>query len=348
MYRWLQRLLAGAPAHAHAHYPGDTMDETGLADEAPAGYPAQHGARGRPVPFDLADLGERAYNDWLFNCPGDGALEMSAAEAEALAAVEAIAGSSQSCASLVRRLPGLIPQILQSLRSDNFSGAQLSRTISTDVVLVAAVIRLANCALKGSGKQVSSVEHAVLMIGQEGLRHLITSVAFRPIIDMKSGHYTRTLAPRIWERSERCANANRVLAEDELVPPFDAFLAGLVQDVGMIVALRAIDRTLQGEHPLGSEMFCLQLARAARTLTCRIGAEWHFPEPVMQAIAEQGAMAAGATLSPLGRMVALSGHLGRVRMLADADALRYGELLDLSRLPQQAARCYEALAATPR
>lgn len=346
MYRWLQRLLAGAPAHAHGF--GEPMDDNHPPRHEPPPFTLPPALRGNPVPFDLADLGERAYNDWLFNCPCDGALEMSEAETAAIAAVEAIASSQQSCASLVRRLPGLIPQILQSLRSDHFSGAQLSRTISTDVVLVAAVIRLANCALKGSGKQVSSVEHAVLMIGQEGLRHLITSVAFKPIIDMKSGFYTRTLAPRIWERSERCANANRVLAEDALVPPFDAFLAGLVQDVGMIVALRAIDRALQGEHQLGSEMFCLRLARAARTLTCRIGAEWHLPEPVVQAIAEQGSMAAGVMLSPLGRMVALSGHLGRVRMLADASSLRYEELVDLSRLPPQAAQCYEALAAAPR
>ncbi|MCZ0292582.1 HDOD domain-containing protein, partial [Escherichia coli] len=92
--------------------------------------------------------------------------------------------------------------LLQSLRSDNFSGAQLSRTIESDVVLLAAVIRMANTAYIGTSTRVTSVEHAVLLIGQEGLRHLITSVAFRPIIDLNSGHYTHTLAPRIWDQSE--------------------------------------------------------------------------------------------------------------------------------------------------
>lgn len=338
MYKWLQRLVAGAPV-THGREDDAPHEFADLATP----HPALHEDTIAPVPFDLLDLGLREWHASLFDSQGDGSLEMNEAECEALRAVEAIA-SAQGCASLVRRLPGLVPQILQSLRSDNFSGAQLSRTISNDVVLVAEVTRLANCALKGTGKQVSSVEHAVLMIGQEGLRHLIMSVAFRPIIDMKSGHYTRKLAPRIWELGERCANANRRLAEDALVPPFDAFLAGLVQDVGMIVALRAIDRALGGERQLGSEMFCMQFARLARKLSCRISSEWHFPEAVVQALSEQESVFPRAAVSPLGRMVALSSHLGRVRMLAEGGATVPEDLLDLGRLPSAAAGCHEALA----
>jgi hypothetical protein len=43
----------------------------------------------------------------------------------------------------------------------------------------------------------------VIVIGQNGLRQLITSVAFRQIIDMNSCYYTRTLASRLWEHAER-------------------------------------------------------------------------------------------------------------------------------------------------
>ncbi|UUZ53587.1 HDOD domain-containing protein [Massilia sp. H-1] len=122
-------------------------------------------------------------------------------------------------------MPGLIPQLLQSLRSDNFSSVQLSRTISSDVVLVASVLRMANNARISTGSPITSVEHAIMLLGSEGLRHLITSVAFRPIIDLNSGHYTRALAPRIWDQSERCALANRMQAEEMGVDPFEAFLA---------------------------------------------------------------------------------------------------------------------------
>ncbi|HEU4373018.1 MAG TPA: HDOD domain-containing protein [Telluria sp.] len=299
------------------------------------------------VPFDQLDQVNGLYQRWLFDIEGEQEFDTSEPENQVLDALGAILNSQQSGAALVRRLPGMIPQLLQSLRSDGFSGAQLSRTISSDVVLVAAVIRLANSSLAGTGSSITSVEHAVMLIGQEGLRHLITSVAFRPIIDMHSGHFTRTLAPRIWDHSERCAVANRVLAEAMGIDPFEAFLAGLVQNVGLIVSLRIMDQMAKGDKHLGSEMFCARLIRDARVLTCSIGREWHFPASVTQAIAEQAGMKKGATVSPLGRLLTLTDYLGKVRILVDNDRAVADDPALFGRLPPNAAEAWHALAQAP-
>jgi HD-like signal output (HDOD) protein len=298
-----------------------------------------------PVSFEQLDQVNGLYNHWLFGTEGESDLETNQPESQVLDALGAILGSQQSGSALVRRMPGMIPQLLQSLRSDNFSGAQLSRTISGDVVLVAAVIRAANGSLTGTGTSITSVEHAVMLIGQEGLRQLITSVAFRPIIDMKSGHYTRTLAPRIWDHSERCAVANRSLAEAMGIDPFEAFLAGLVQNVGLIVALRIMDQAAKSEHDLGSEMFCAQLIRDARILTCSIGREWHFPDSVTMAIGEQAGMKKGATISPLGRLLTLTDYMGKVRILIENGRVSYGEPALFGGLPAAANDAYQALGA---
>jgi HD-like signal output (HDOD) protein len=201
--------------------------------------------------------------------------------------------------------------------------------------------------MKGSGKSIGSVEHAVIVIGAEGLRHLITSVAFRPIIDINSGHYTRLVAPRIWERSERCANANRELAAAMGVDPFEAFLAGLVQHVGLIVALRLMDQTARNDPSLGSEMFCARLMRIARALSLSIGREWDFPENVTRAIAEQGTQARDAVMSPLGRLMALSDYLSKVRLLVEAGRAAAGDPRLFAHLPPQAQALYEALEPVP-
>lgn len=336
MYHWLQRLFtgtapAGGPAPAVTPAPAP-------ATAPPAAAPAEAG-----VSFEQHDRVNGAFFNWLFEVEGEPRLDTNPLENQVLDALTAIIDSQQSGAALVRRMPGLIPQLLQSLRSDNFSGAQLSRTISGDVVLVAAVIRLANSSVKGSGTLITSVEHAVMLIGQEGLRHLITSVAFRPIIDMNSGHYTRTLAPRIWEQSERCAVANRLLAEQLGIDPFEAFLAGLVQHVGMIVTLRVMDQVAKGDKRLGSEMFCARLVRDARILTCNIGREWNFPESVTLAISEQSGMKKGAATSPLGRLMLLSGYLSKVRMLVEQGLLPEGDPALFAGLPAIAAKCYRSL-----
>jgi HD-like signal output (HDOD) protein len=214
------------------------------------------------------------------------------------------------------------------------------------VVLVAAVIRLANGCYQGTGNSITSVEHAVILIGQEGLRQLITTVAFRPIIDMNSGFYTRRLAPRLWEHSERCAMSARQLAGDMGVEPFDAFLAGLLHNVGLIVALRIMDQVARDEGKLGSEVFLARLAADARRLAGSIAREWHFPEPVAQALLEQGGLHKGAQMSPLGRLLKLTDYLGKVRLLVENGLLDESGPALFAGLPPNAAQCYSALAAS--
>lgn len=347
MYRWLQRLFSGPACDGEPQ--GDVAPAAPEAPVTPqpAPVPPAAPANRAAVSFDQLDQANGLYNRWLFDIEGDQQLDTSELENQVLDALGAILSSQQSGSALVRRLPGMIPQLLQSLRSDNFSGAQLSRTISNDVVLVAAVIRVANSSLTGTGSSISSVEHAVMLIGQEGLRHLITSVAFRPIIDMNSGHFTRTLAPRIWDHSERCAVANRALAEALGIDPFEAFLAGLVQNVGLIVSLRIMDQVAKGDKNFGSEMFCARLQRDARALTCSIGREWHFPENVIQAIAEQGGMKKGAVVSPLGRLLTLTDYLGKLRILVENERVVMDDPALFAGLPPASAGAWNSLAQIP-
>jgi HD-like signal output (HDOD) protein len=320
-----------------------TSSPVATPDPAAVRTPARPLPTTSGVSFEQLDRVNHQYYHWLFDMEGEAELDVSEVESQVLEALRTIISSQQSGTALVRRLPGLIPQLLQSLRSDNFSGAQLSRTISNDVVLVAAVISLANSSIVGTGTTITSVEHAVILIGQEGLRHLITSVAFRPIIDMNSGYFTRTLAPRIWDHSERCATANRALAEEMGIDPFEAFLAGLVQNVGLIVTLRIMDQQGKDERHMGSEMFCAQLLRDARTLSCSIGREWHFPDNVTLAISEQGGMKKGVKISPLGRLLTLTDYLDKVRVLVAQNRAAENDVGLLTGLPANAMLGYRSL-----
>jgi HD-like signal output (HDOD) protein len=348
MYQWVKRLFQAsepAPAAPGAAQASQAPSATAGASAASAAGRTAAPATAALLSFEQRDGVNGTYFSWLFENAEVSGLDTTPHENQVLDALSAILASQQSGAALVRRLPGLLPQLLQSLRSDNFSGAQLSRTISNDVVLVAAVIRMANTSFKGSGTTISSVEHAVMLIGQEGLRHLITSVAFRPIIDLNSGQYTRLLAPRIWDQSERCAVANRMLAEQMGIDPFEAFLAGLVQNVGLIVTLRIMDQMSKGEKELGSEMFCARLVRDARILTCSIGREWNFPENVVTAIGEQAGMRKGVPVSPLGQLLTQSDYLSKVRILVENARLGQDDPVLFKGLSAQAMACYRTLDA---
>jgi hypothetical protein len=159
MFRWLQSLFS-SPAEAQPQPAVEAVPSPPPAPAAPAPQPGTS-----PVSFEQLERIHGAWNAWLFD-RADGGLELSDAETRVLEALATIAGSQQSGAALVRRMPGLVPQLLQSLRSETFSGSALSRTIASDPVLVAAVVRLANSCYQGTGQSITSVEQAVILIGQ--------------------------------------------------------------------------------------------------------------------------------------------------------------------------------------
>ncbi|WP_051294049.1 HDOD domain-containing protein [Pseudoduganella violaceinigra] len=344
MYQWLKRLLAkpdnGPQAAAATAAPAPQRPSPPPAP-APVRSPALEGG----PDFEQKDLVNSAFQRWLFALPEREFLDATAPEGRVLHELILAAQSGHNAADMLRRMPGVIPQLLQSLRSENFAGADIARKISNDLVLVGSVLRLANAAIQNSGEPttIHSVEHAVIVVGQEGLRHLVTSVAFRPIIDLNSGHYTKLLAPRIWTQSEKSAVACRMLAPEFGVDPFEAFLAGLVFNSGLLTALRVMDSVNAGPGDLGSATFRARLASEAIGISAGISEAWSFPPAVTVAIREQASTRKGGIASPMGRVLAVGDYLAKVRMLQSNNALNDTEHNLFHDLPIGAMPCYAAI-----
>ncbi len=284
------------------------------------------------------------FSAWLFARSDYADLQTTRAEQAILTSFDDILAMPHAGAQLVRRMPGVIPQLLQSLRTNDFSGTDLARKISNDVVLVAEVIRLANSSVYAKEDPITSIEHAVMVLGQNGLRHLITSVAFRPIIDMKSGHFNRLVAPRIWEHSERCAVASRLLAQDAGLNGFDSFLAGLIQNVGLIVALRVMDQGADGNETIGSTAFCNALMPKARRLSSSIAGEWNFPVDVVRAIDEQSMVRRDLAMSPVGGILLMADYLSKLDLLV-RNGKQVPDASVMGDLSASELSCYAALEA---
>jgi HD-like signal output (HDOD) protein len=321
MVGWLTRLFSSQPANTKALEPELVEEEIEPAEPEPQ---VEESVASEPPPLSFRRISwmqndslNASLMSWLLEGYDQSNLFASPLEKKILEALDKLIRSNQVASDMVRRMPGVLPQLLQNLRTEDFSGAEMARTISNDVVLVAEVIRIANSALYRVSDKIDSIEHAILVLGHTGLKQLITSVAFKPIIDLKSGHYTRMIAPKIWEHSEKCAVANRILAEGEPVVAFEAFLAGLTQYVGLIVSLRVIDQLADSDQSIGSASFCSSLLEYGRKMSCSIGHEWNFPQSVVQAIGEQGNIKQHAPMSPLGLLLETGDYISKLKILAD-------------------------------
>ncbi|MBD8533109.1 MULTISPECIES: HDOD domain-containing protein [unclassified Massilia] len=292
---WLDKLLGGA--------------------QAPAPDPAPAGAGADAAAFDPAEL-DAAWYRWLASASPPRATQQI--EGRILDELARLAQSPVAGAALVPRVPEIIPQLMRTLRSDDMNAAELSRQLSADTVLVAEVYREANrpayLPRYHAGPPVDSIQGAIMLLGQNGMRMLLARVAFRPIVSMQNGRLARRVAPIIWRQSEKSALAASLLAPGLRANAFEAYLAGLMENVGLVVAMRVVDQACSDDALPWSDPFIAGLFAQARILSARIAALWDFPETVVEAIAGAGQPDA----PPLAQALALGDRLARLRMLVDA------------------------------
>ena len=254
--------------------------------------------------------------------------------------LDRLARSPGAGAHLVPRVPAIVPKLLRGLRDENMSGADLSRILSQDVVLVAEVIRAANSPLYRPAQPITTIEAAVMLLGQNGMRMVVARVAFRPVISSQAGKLARHAAPHVWRHAEKCAMAASLLAPRMGAHAFEAYLAGLMHNVGLIVALRLFDQLYPEAMLPKSEAFYAALASRVRTLSAHIAASWDFPDTVSAAIGVSGQPGAPA----LARTVALADRLASLRILADAGRVNPADPAVLAGLDEGMLACFEKLS----
>ena len=229
-----------------------------------------------------------------------------------------LAQSPVAGAALVPRVPEIIPQLMRTLHGEDMNAAELSRQLGGDRVLVAEVYREANrpayLPRYHSGPPINNMQSAIMLLGQNGMRMLLARVAFRPIVSMQSGRLVKRVAPIIWRQSEKSALGASLLAPGLRANAFDAYLAGLMENVGLVVAMRVVDQACGDEALPWSGPFIATLFEQARILSARIAALWEFPDTVVQAIGSAGQ----ADAPVLAQALALGDRLAKLRMLVDA------------------------------
>jgi HD-like signal output (HDOD) protein len=318
MKNWINRLRGGSD-----NAPVATAGQAAAADEGTA---------------DVAAEIEATYYRWLTAAHGYTApLET---EQRILDEVRQLAAQPGEAAGLVPRVPEAIPRLLASLNDEDASVGELARQVAQDVVLVAEVIREANSAYYRPIAPVKNVEAAIMMLGQNGLRMLLARIAFRPLINMQAGGFAREAAPRIWNQSVSCALAASLMAPGLSTGVFEAYLGGLMQNVGLVVAFRLADRVCGDGKVPGSSAFGAQLLAGSRQLSSAIAGHWNFPMEVAEAIAHAG----NPGPDHLAEALALGDRIAKLRMLVDADVLPEDDSLVTDGLDNFQRRCLGKLA----
>jgi HD-like signal output (HDOD) protein len=267
-----------------------------------------------PAP-DSAEIEDRFYR-LVLGMPESAVVEPLPSELAMLKRLHELCGADRFDIGSLPRLPAVLPQLLRLLKSDSADGTKLAQLIGRDPVLVGEVMRVTKSAHYRTLKPIVSLQHAVVLLGQEGLRQMVTQHVMKPILQAGAGMFGYAAGQRLWDHAERSAHASMFLARGQ-GDPFEAYLAGVVCNAGVGAMIRVLDREAPPTLGVFSRDFLASCAKIASHLTLRAAQHWELPSNVIQALRERMDVGDRPPVTALGKALVAGDQLAMIQLLAE-------------------------------
>lgn len=201
----------------------------------------------------------------------------------------------------VPRLPSVIPKLLKSLRDPSSSAKHYVSIINKDPVMSAAVLKLANSVyFNPIGKRIHDIEKAVVKLGIDGLRSVLSAAVMQPIIQKDSSYFSQS-GQKMWQHCLTCAVACEIIAEHRGIEKFKVYIMGLVHDIGMTTIFSELCKQFEKnneETKPGYNAFVPIMKILGPAVNYWIAKDWELPKDICTALAEQTNIHAGLKVSP--------------------------------------------------
>lgn len=151
---------------------------------------------------------------------------------------ESAVAAALSRLSQLAMLPEVAARVLKLADDPNVTMGKLADVISTSPELSARILRIVNSAFYGLPGEVRSIERATTLMGLNSVRNVTIAASLTRVFQGRP--LSPNFAPRdLWIHSLSVATATRLVAG--IVSPAvadEAFLAGLLHDIGLMVELQ--------------------------------------------------------------------------------------------------------------
>jgi len=249
-----------------------------------------------------------------------------------------------SKSAAVPSIPQVVTRFLEVIQDPNFDYDDVVKAIGADAGTVSEILRLANSALFGVSRKVTSLRQALTLLGPRRTRSLVLGRYLVEAVGGTGGEFVDR--NYFWRRSLAAAVIGARLADD-LCPRLrdEVFLSALLADVGVSILAEAMPHEYgpiaQAYAPHGGvispEAEQKAVGATHAEVSAMVLAEWSLPDPLCEAV----------RLSHDANVEAVSEgtHMARIINAADRVGRMLCEIPDVAKSAEECAAAMEFVGA---
>jgi len=183
----------------------------------------------------------------------------------------------------IATLPEIITKIIQLVEDPKSTARDLHQLIKHDPALSARILKVVNSAFYGLPGQIATVDRAIIMLGLSAVKNIAIAASITKLFrgSKLGGNFT---ARDLWVHSLAVGTACRMIVKKAAWQWYeDAFLAGLIHDLGLLVERQAFGERLTEVIALAEagKQFCQAEVETIGVTHQQLGqaltAKWKFP-----------------------------------------------------------------------
>ena len=188
-------------------------------------------------------------------------------------------------------LPSTVAEVMRVVSNPESSARDLTQAILPDQSMCVAILKIANSALYGRPKKVSSIETAIMVLGFNEVQNIVLS---KSVIAGFSGIFKRNddIIDKFWDHSFTSALAARLIAENFSINlPGRFFIGGLIHDIGKLAMLLTFPEEYPAEKWMTGFSTQEKLLEEKQTfgithqeVAAKLLKSWNFPENLIEAL----------------------------------------------------------------
>ncbi len=183
-------------------------------------------------------------------------------------------------------IPGVAQRGLVLLQDENVEYQKLAQLVGEDQAIASEILRVVNSAAYARLFQVNQLETAFTRLGRETVRSILLAMTLKGMAIRVGGH-VRSLGEELWQRSLVSAVVVSELGRRHGVRAGEAFLVGLLHDLGELAILRVLhERVKRGAGGVPRGVYDRLSYEWHERLGQRLAEAWRLPDPLPAVIGD--------------------------------------------------------------